>query len=65
MSSCSGAGNDVDVLHQSEVGDWMFRCARQYGAVWRQSGCLGVRIFWPMFYHAFLNIAIEGPFGGR
>ena len=41
--SFSGTGNDVNVLHQNEVGDWTFKCAREYGPVWYQSGCLGVR----------------------
>jgi len=34
-------GSEVDAIHQNEVGDWGFKCARQYGAVWYQSGCLG------------------------
>jgi hypothetical protein len=40
----TGAGSEVDAIHQNEVGDWGFKCARQYGAVWYQSGCLGVSI---------------------
>jgi len=35
------AGNEHDIRYQVEVGDCEFKWARQYGAVWRQSGCLG------------------------
>jgi hypothetical protein len=38
------AGNERDIQYQVEVGDCEFKWARQYGAVWRQSGCLGVRV---------------------
>ncbi len=42
--SAGGAGNDVDATHETEVGDWRFKCVREYGAVWYQTGCLGVSI---------------------
>jgi len=63
--SFSGAGSDVDVLHQNEVGDWHFKYARQFGAVWYQSGCLGVRVSSLITHHAFLRKVIEGTFGDR
>ncbi|KAI0284851.1 cytochrome P450 [Russula brevipes] len=34
-------GNEREIRYQVEVGDCEFKWARQYGAVWRQSGCLG------------------------
>jgi len=34
-------GHEHDIRYQAEVGDCEFKWARQYGAVWRQSGRLG------------------------
>ena len=42
--SFDGAGNDLDLRYQVEVGDCEFKWARQYGTAWRRSGCLGVGV---------------------
>ncbi len=55
----------MDVFHQAEVGDWRFKCVRQFGAVWCQSGCRGVRVSVLIPDDAFLSKIIEGAFSDR
>ncbi|TFY83783.1 hypothetical protein EWM64_g229 [Hericium alpestre] len=34
-------GNEQDIRYQNEVGDHEFKWMREYGSVWRTTGCLG------------------------
>ncbi|KAI0263461.1 cytochrome P450 [Gloeopeniophorella convolvens] len=40
-SSSFWLGNEADLRYQNEVGDRELAWMRQYGSVWRRSGCLG------------------------
>ncbi len=63
--SVAGIGSDVDARYETEVGDWSFKCMHEYGAVWHQSGCLGVSVSSLISYRALLSKNLARSFGDR
>ena len=55
----------MDAQYETEVGDWSFKCMHEYGAVWNQSGCLGVSVSGLISYRALMSKNLARSFGDR